>query len=142
MESYPGEFVPREVAKSLSQVLPWGVSPRCTVFGKEHQWCALLTHQLYPNIGNPWGLAQPTNQSVVVTTTKNMQRTEPVNVGIGQYIYSIKNKVMAVDCCVCQPWLWATVLCVYGPLFWEIFSTFTKYNHFYFTQRIMITRYK
>ena len=46
---------------------------------------------------------QSKKQSVVVTKTKNTQRTEPVAVGIGQYIYSITNKVTPVDCCVCQP---------------------------------------
>ena len=120
MDSYSVDFVPWGVAKSLSQVLPWGVSPHCTVFGKEHKWCASLTHQLYPRIGNPWGWTQSTNQSLVVTTTKNTQRTEPVAVGIGQYVYSITNEVTAVDCCVCRPLFWGTVLCVYAPLFWAI----------------------
>ena len=87
-----------EVAKSSSQV-----SPRCTVLGKECQWCTSLTHQLYPGFGNPWEQAQSTNQSVVVTTTKNTQRTEPVAVGIGQYVSSVRNKVTPVYCCVCWP---------------------------------------
>ena len=86
-----------EVAKISSRV-----SPRCTVFGKECQWCASLTHQSYPRFGNPWEQAQSTNQSVV-KPTKNTQRTEPVDVGIDQYVYSVTNNVTLVDCCVCRP---------------------------------------
>ena len=87
-----------EVDKSSSRV-----SPRCTVFGKEHQWCASLTHQSYPGFGNPWEQAQSTNQSLVVTTNKNTQWTEPVAVVIGQYVSSVTNKATPVDCYVCRP---------------------------------------
>ena len=47
--------------------------------------------------------------------------------GIGHYVYSITNKVMAVYCCVYGPLLWSTVLCVYGPLFWAIVAL-TEYT--------------
>ena len=59
----------------------------------------------------------------LVVTTKNTQRTQLVAVGIGIYVYLITNKVTPVGCCVCGPLLWATVLCVYGLLFWAIVSS-------------------
>ena len=111
------------IAKSSSRVTLWEVpkissrvSPRCTVFGKERQWCASLTHQSYPGFGNPWEQAQSTNQSVV-TPTKNMQWTEPVAVGIGQYVYSVTNKVTPVDFCVCRPCCGRQSCMCMGPCF-------------------------
>ena len=72
------------------------------VFVKERQCCASLTHQSYPGFGNQWE-HNLKNQSVVVTTTKNMQQTKPVAVGIGQYVSSVTTKVTLVDCCVFWP---------------------------------------
>ena len=112
------------LAKSLSRVTLWEVpksssrvSPRCTVFGKEHQWCASLTHQSYPGFGNPWERAQSTNQSVLVITNKNMQRAKPVAVSIGQYVSSVTNKLTLVGCYFCRP-CYERQSCMYmGPCF-------------------------
>ena len=59
----------------------------------------------------------------LVVKTKNTKRTQLVTVGIGRYVYSITNKVTPVGCCVCGPLLWATFMCVFWPLFWEIVSS-------------------
>ena len=122
------------LAKNSSRSSLWRIHKRAWVkplpaarfLGKERQWCASLTHQLYPGFGNPWERAQSTNKSVVVATTKNTQRTEPVAVGIGQYVSSVTSKVIPVDCCVCRP-CWERWSCLYmGPCFgqWSLLGCF------------------
>ena len=100
--SYPGKSLRAQVESYPGEPLP-----AAQFFGKESQWCVLLTHQLYPSIDNPCGRAQSTNQLVVVRTTKNTERIKPIAVGKGQYVYSITNKVTPVDYCAGGTCFWA-----------------------------------
>ena len=79
---------------------------------------------MYKAIGFSDDAATDLTNTEVVDSMPKLSRitSETAEKGIGHYVYAITNKVMAVDCCVCGPLFWSTVLCVYGPLFWAIVS--------------------